>query len=167
MKTFWIFTLIASFLLFCSNRMQAQTTSIKLDQMELMKQYLGIWKGEMAKDTVMILNFTSFGKTIEDNYKVVTKEKILFTGKEIYGYDKKYDKLVIAAINDNSTRLSLSVGWFSSKDTGNIVGGYQYLSNPEKSSFKSQWILIQPDKMKRIIIQNKMVVSESILVREK
>ncbi len=62
MKTFLSTTMIV---LLCHGanvvQVQAQTTQTKLDQMELMKQYLGIWKGELAKDTVMILNFTSYG----------------------------------------------------------------------------------------------------------
>ncbi|HEY5499856.1 MAG TPA: hypothetical protein VIK20_05680, partial [Bacteroidales bacterium] len=83
MKPFFTTTLIVLVLL-GANIAQAQTTQTKLDQMKLMKQPLGIWKGELAKDTVMIMNFTSFGLAIEDNYKIATKDKILYSGKEIY-----------------------------------------------------------------------------------
>jgi hypothetical protein len=56
--------------------------------------------------------------------------------------------------------------WFSSKDTANLVE-YQYLSNPEKSNFKMQWILIPPDSAKRIVIFNNKVESVSTFLREK
>jgi hypothetical protein len=166
MKKICLTTLIELLVLFCTTELQAQNTAPKLDQMELLKQCLGIWKGELAKDTIMIMNWTSYGKAIEDNYKVVTKGKILYSRKAIYGYDEKHDKIVAAAITNNSTSLDLMAIWFSSKDTANLVE-YQYLSNPEKSNFKSQWILVPPDTMKRIVIQNNTVVSVSILVREK
>jgi len=166
MKTSYSCTLIVIILLLCTNVIQAQTTQTKLNQMELMKQFLGIWKGELAKDTVMIMNFTSYGKAIEDNLKIFTKEKLLSSAKEIYGYNSKYDKIIIAAIGDDTPRMSLYAAWFSSKDTGNLVG-YQYLSYPEKSAYKVQWILIHPDSSKRIVFQNGKVISVSRYFREK
>jgi hypothetical protein len=165
MKTF-LSTAMIVLLLLGANVAQAQTTQPKLDQMELMKQFLGIWKGELKKDTVMIMNFTSYGKTIENNVKIVTNENILSSAKEIYGYDQKYDKIVAAVIHDNFPQIAIYAAWFSSKDTGNLVG-YQYLANPEKSSFKVQWILIPPDSSKRIVLQNNKVVSVSRYFREK
>ena len=165
MKPFFTTTLIVLVLL-GANIAQAQTTQTKLDQMKLMKQPLGIWKGELAKDTVMIMNFTSYGMAIEDNYKIATKDKILYSGKEIYGYNQKYDKIILAAISDNSPNIDLMSIWFSSKDTMNLVG-YQYLSNPEKSTFKMQWILMPPDSAKRIVYQNNKVISVGTYFRVK
>ena len=166
MKTLCLTTLIAVFLLLGTFKIQAQNPQTKLDQVELMKQLLGNWKGELAKDTIMIMNWTSYGKASEDNYKVVTKDKILYSRKAIYGYDQKYDKIVAAAITDNSPNIDLMAIWFSSKDTANLVG-YQYLANPEKSNFKMQCIFIQSDSFKRIVIYNNKVESVSTFLREK
>jgi hypothetical protein len=166
MKTSYSCSLIVVILLLFTNGIQAQTTQPKLNQMELMKDFLGTWKGETAKDTVMIMNFTPFGRAIENNYKITVKDKILYSGKEIYGYNQKYDKIILASIRDNSSQISLMACWYSSKDTGNLVG-YQYLSDPEKATFKIQWILIPPDSSKRIVIQNKNVISVSTFFREK
>ena len=145
---------------------QAQNTTTKLNQVEMMQQLLGIWKGELAKDTIMIMNWTSYGEAIEDNYKVVTKDKILYSRKAIYGYDQEFDKIVAAAITDNSPNIDLMAIWFSSKDTANLIE-YEYLSNPEKSNFKMQWILITPDSAKRIIIYNNKIASACTFLREK
>jgi hypothetical protein len=166
MKKFYLTTVIAVLCMIISNGIKAQTTKTKLDQLELIKRCLGVWKGELAKDTIMIMNWTSFGKASEDNYKIITKDKILYSRKAIYGYDEKYDKIVVAAISDNSPSIDLMAIWFSSMDTANLVG-YQYLSNPEKSNFKMQWILISSDSAKRIVIYNNKVVSESKFFREK
>jgi hypothetical protein len=166
MKKYLLTTMIVFILFLCTTGIQAQTADTKLDQIELMKQCLGIWKGELAEDTIMIMNWTSYGKASEDNYKVVTKDKILYSRKAIYGYDQKYDKIVVAAITDNSPNIDLMAIWFSSKDTANLVE-YQYLSNPEKSNFKMQWIFIQSDSAKRIVIYNNKVVSVSTFFREK
>jgi hypothetical protein len=166
MNSFCLSLSLAVLLFFLLNGVQAQTTTTKLNQVELMQQLLGTWKGELAKDTIMIMNWTSYGKAIEDNYRVVTKDKILYSRKAIYGYDENYDKIVAAAITNNSTSLDLMAIWFSSKDTANLVE-YQYLSNPEKSNFRMQWILIPPDSAKRIVIYNNKVESVSTFLREK
>jgi len=166
MRTSYTCSLGAIILLLYTNGILAQSTKTKLNQMELMKEFFGVWKGEIAKDTVMIMNFSSYGKAVEDNYKITVKDKILYSGKEIYGYNQKYDKIILAAIRDNSPQISLMACWYSSKDTANLVG-YQYLSNPEKATYKIQWILIPPDSSKRIVIQNKNVVSVSTYFREK
>ena len=121
MKKSLLILVIVGFLVIGLSGIQAQITQPKLDQMELMKQPLGIWKGELAKDTIMIMNFTSFGLAIEDNYKIATKDKILYSGKEIYGYDQKSDKIICTAISDNSPNIDLMAIWFSSKDTMNLV----------------------------------------------
>ena len=104
MKTFLSSSMVV-LLLLGANGIQAQTTQTKLDQMELMKQFLGIWKGELKKDTIMIMNFTSYGKAFEDNLKIFTKGKILSSAKEIYGYNPKYDKIVVAALGEILHRL--------------------------------------------------------------
>jgi hypothetical protein len=166
MNFFCLTLSVAVFLLSLLNGVQAQPTTTKLNQVELMQQLLGTWKGELAKDTIMVMNWTSYGKASEDNYKVVTKDKILYSRKAIYGYDQKYDKIVVAAIADNSPNIDLMAIWFSSKDTANLVE-YEYLSNPEKSNFKMQWILITPDSAKRIVIYNNKVESVSTFLREK
>ena len=88
MKTFCLSTTIVVFLLLCSNGIQAQTTQTKLNQVELMKQFLGTWKYELAKDTTIISEFTPFGTAIEDNYQIVTKGKILDSGNELLGLIK-------------------------------------------------------------------------------
>ena len=166
MNFFCLTLSVAVFLLSLLNGVQAQPTTTKLNQVELMQQLLGTWKGELAKDTIMVMNWTSYGKASEDNYKVVTKDKILYSRKAIYGYDQKYDKIVVAAIADNSPNIDLMAIWFSSKDTANLVE-YEYLSNPEKSNFKMQCIFIQSDSFKRIVIYNNKVESVSTFLREK
>lgn len=166
MKTVCLTTAIVVFLLLFTNRIQAQTTDTKLDQMELMQQALGIWKGEIAKDTVMIMNFTSYGRALEDSITIITKGNTISSSKEIWGYNQKYDKIVVACIGEKSPQIRIYAGWFSSQDTMNLVS-YQYLSDPEKSTFKIQWILIPPDSAKRIVYQNNMVTSIITYFREK
>jgi hypothetical protein len=99
MKTLFLTAMTVVFLLCLTIGVQAQTTQTKLDQVELMKQFLGTWKYELAKDTTIISEFTPFGTAIEDNYQIVTKGKILDSGNELLGYDKNSDRIITARLS--------------------------------------------------------------------
>jgi len=75
-------------------------TSKELNQVELMKQWIGTWKWEVAKDTINYREYKPFGAGLECKYKYVTKGKIIREGRELLGYDKKVDKFVWFAINN-------------------------------------------------------------------
>jgi hypothetical protein len=89
MKTFCLTTMIALFLFFCTNGLQAQTTQTKLNQVELMKQFIGTWKGETGKDTTFTIEDKSFGDGHDVYLKTETKGKIIWEAKSLVGYDKK------------------------------------------------------------------------------
>jgi hypothetical protein len=67
-----LFGIVLSSMLY-SNWIQAQTTQSKLDQLELMKQFLGTWKWEINIDTVFILEFKQYGKAFVETDYLVTK----------------------------------------------------------------------------------------------
>jgi hypothetical protein len=58
--------MIAVFLLFSLNGLQAQTSQTKLDQVKLMKQFIGTWKCEMGKDTTWTIECKSYGDRISN-----------------------------------------------------------------------------------------------------
>src|ERR1035437_9475320 len=94
MKTSYSSAIIALFLLLSSNGIQAQTTQTKLDQVELMKQFVGSWKVEESKDTTFFWDAKSYGTGLEGYYKTVTKGKTVTEGKFLQGYDKSIDKSI-------------------------------------------------------------------------
>lgn len=73
MKTFFLIAFIAVFLLFSTNRIQAQTPQPKLNQIELMKQFLGTWQANAGIDTVEVWEFQQFGKAFILNINRVVK----------------------------------------------------------------------------------------------
>jgi hypothetical protein len=89
-------------LLICLNGLLAQNTQTQLNQVELLQQFPGTWKSEIAKDTIIIGDYTPFGNAIESNLQIITKGKILDSWKRFCGYDKKNDKLIIAKLMKSS-----------------------------------------------------------------
>lgn len=166
MKTFCLTTMIALFLLICTIGIQAQTTQTKLDQLELLKQFLGTWKTEFGKDTTQMHEYTSFGTAIEGNIKIVTKGKIIHSVKQLWGYDKKNDKTILVELGKSSPEITLNTIWFTSK---NICEGIviQDIFHPENTTLKLKIEFKSPDLAVQTFIENNKVISEQTFTREK
>jgi hypothetical protein len=135
--------MIFVFLLLFTNGIQAQTTQTKLNQIELMKQFIGNWKCDVAKDTICYWDIESFGTGIVGYFKYVTKEKIISEGKELWGYDKTIDKCILSEMI-KGMNIELYVTWFISKNRCNMYP-YGDILNPEKASSKWEVEFTSPD----------------------
>jgi hypothetical protein len=135
----------AIFLTILSNGILAQTNSSALNQVELMKQFLGNWKVELGKDTIQLTEITSFRNGgIELYSKYLYKDKIYAEHKYVCGYDKKNDKHIIATIMNNSPNLTLTTLCFTSRNTCDRLS-YDYISNPDKATSKTIYEFKSPD----------------------
>jgi len=163
MKTTFVTTMAVLFLLLNSTILQAQTTEQKLNQIELMKQLLGTWKTEFSNGNSMVLDFTPFGNAMVGKVKStsngVTKDVIL----EIWGFDEKNDKIIVAEVFNNTPVMEIDVLWFSSK---NIIEGVMQkdISNPE---IKYKIEIKSPDTFLMITKENNSTPSIITWNREK
>jgi hypothetical protein len=156
MKKICLTISIAVFLLVLLNGLQAQTNQTNLNQTELIKQFIGSWKGEIAKDTTEFWDAKPYGTGLECNFKLVTKEKIIMEGKDFFGYDKKADKFIMAIII-KSMDIGLYATWFLSKSKYIIIL-HGDISNPEKASSKWEGEFKSPDMfIENTIVNNKIV----------
>ncbi len=155
MKTF-LTTPIAVFLSICLNGLQAQTTQVKLNQVELIKQYISNWKGEVGKDTTAFWDIKLNGTVLECNFKYVTKDKIVMEGKQLWGYDKKVDKFILSSIT-NGMDTGTSAFWFTSKNKSIIIP-FSDISNPEKATFRLEMEFKSP-----VIFIQKTIVNNNLV----
>ena len=144
MKSFFKGSLSALLLFLFVVGVQAQTTQTKLNQVELFKQYTGVWKGEMGKDTTFFMEIKSFYNGFESYLKTETKGKIVLEEKTIMGYDKKRDKLIETGIINNSPEVILWALWFTSTNKCEEVL-FEDISDPEKATLKWTFELPSPD----------------------
>ena len=77
MKIFYKTLLIAGFVLIGTFKLQAQTTDNKLIQVDLIKKFVGRWKCELGKDTVLIGENIAFGTGLVCSTQIVANGKIL------------------------------------------------------------------------------------------
>jgi hypothetical protein len=148
--------MIAVFLFFCINGIQAQTTQTKLNQVELMKQFIGNWKSDVSKDTICFWDIESFGTGFVGYFKYITKGKIITEGKELWGYDERIDKCIMSEMI-NGMDIALYATWFIS---GNRCDMFPYsdISNPEKASSKWEVEFTSPDVLvETTIVYNKPI----------
>lgn len=90
-KFLWI-TLLS---IFCMNKAFTQSTETNLNQVELMKQFLGIWEGQFGNTTFFTCENKPFAGGIVSNSQVIIDGKIVDAIVQIYGYDNKIDNLLL------------------------------------------------------------------------
>jgi len=118
-------------------------TSKELNQVELMKQFLGNWKAEFGKDTIAYFDQKAYGVGQEVFIKGTSKGKMISEGKQLWGYDKKSDKIIFA-YELKGQDFKIVALWFISKNKYVSVQ-YSDISNPENASNKTEGEFISPD----------------------
>jgi hypothetical protein len=119
-------------------------TSNELNQVELFKQFTGIFKAVEGGDTTFIWEGKSYGNGLDVNVKYVTKEKTISEGKAVLGYNKEIDKYIQTRIMKGAGSM-VGVMWFTSK---NICKGIsiESISNPESAPFTFLFEFQSPTK---------------------
>jgi hypothetical protein len=117
MKKYCLSALIAVILFLCTSGVQAQTIKEKLNQVELMKQFIGTWKCEFPRGGVQIQDYIPFGSAMVNDIKIIHADTIIFLGKSLWGYDKINDKIVSAEILNDEPLITINTFWFTSKNT--------------------------------------------------
>jgi hypothetical protein len=126
-----------------------------------MKQFIGTWKNEANKDTVYTAEFKPYGNGgLEFSLRSVAQGKVWLEMKQLWGYDKKSDKVVCAGIMKDSPNIMLQSAWFTEKNKFKQVP-LEFASNPEKAGFIVLFDLKSPDLVVREeIINNKSLGTE-------
>ena len=145
----------AVILLFCSNGLQSQTTQTKLNQAELMKQFIGTWKN-VEKDTTYIWECKSFGNALEFTIKTETKGKVTIDAKSLLGYDKENDRLMEAVIDPESPEIYLCPSWFTSRNSF-IQILWKDMADPDNADFKWAIEFLNPNSFVITEIRNNIM----------
>ena len=162
MKTFYKTILIAGFVLIGTFKLQAQTTDNEHNQVDLMKKFVGRWTCDLGKDTVLIGENISFGTGLVCNNQIIANGKILNSVKQLYSYDKKIDKFIVAELNESSPVIEICTIWFTSQNTGELV-----VTNPDNAPFRFRFEFKNAGMIVQSAIQNDKVIKEITITRVK
>jgi hypothetical protein len=160
MNTFYKTILIVGFVLIGTFELRAQRTDNKLNQVDLMRKFVGRWKCELGKDTVLIGDNIAFGTGLVCNSQIITNGKILNSVKQLYGYDKKNDKFIVAELIESSPVIEICTSWFTSQNTGELI-----VINPDNAPYKFKFVFKNDDLIVQTAIQNDKVIKEITITR--
>jgi hypothetical protein len=166
MKTFSLTSLIIGVLLYCIIDMHAQSRNSSLNQPELMKQFIGLWKGEVGKDTLVIGTNNPFGSGLDCTSEIINKGKTLTSVRQLFGYDPKIDKFIIAELIKSSPSIELCATWFTSKNAGEMVL-FKDISNTENAVLKWRFEFKTPDTIIQTSLKNNIVFKVVKMTRVK
>jgi hypothetical protein len=156
MKKIYFTAIITVSFLIWSDRLQAQGTGTKLNQVELIKQFAGNWKAETGKDTTAFWEIKSDGTGLDCDFKYITKGKMIFEGKQVWDYDQKTDKFILSSGTDGMEAGSSTL-WFTSKNKSVIIMNSE-ISNPETATFKLEMEFKSPDLfLQKSILNNNII----------
>ncbi len=142
------------------NNIQAQTKESKIDQVELMKKFLGNWKGELGDNLVFTSENNQFANGIISMSQITKNDEIIESVAQLYGYDNKTDKFIIAELKESSSVIEICSTWFTSLNTGEII-----ITNPDNAPFRFKFEFKTPDIIEQTAIQKNRVVNKIILKR--
>lgn len=143
MKKPFITLAFGLFFIVCPVPLIAQNNASVLNQVELMKQFTGSWKLELGTGSAMYWDARSYGTGFETNLKGVTGGKTTFEGKQLLGYNKKYDKYIVAQMFQGRN-IQIGAVWFISETKYKWIPECD-ISNPEDASIKIEGEFKTPD----------------------
>ena len=143
MKKLYLVFSISVFLLASIIGLQAQTTQNQLNQVELMKQFIGSWKTTFGNERTFFWEAKSYGTGFETNLLGVANGNTMFEGKQLLGYDKINDKYIVAQMFQGKD-IEIGATWFISNTKYKWIPNCD-ISNPEKASIINEGEFKSPD----------------------
>jgi len=155
-------TIIAVFFLTSFYGLHAQTIQKDLDQVKLMKQFIGTWTCEYRKDTFLTIENKPFGTGIVSTSHIVTQSETLDSIIQLYGYDKKANRNIMEALVRSSSVIEICDAFFTSINAGELV-----VTNTENAKFKWRFEFKTPNLIVQTAILDGNIVKEVSLTRIK
>jgi hypothetical protein len=159
MKKFNKSIIIVLFILVNIGFIKAQNN--KLDQSKLLQQFIGTWVGEFPDGTKFTCVNEKFSNGVFSKSEIIKENKVLDSIIQIYGYDKKTDKIIIAELKTSTTLIELCSLVFHSENEGEII-----ITNPDEAPFSFEFSFKNGNELIQKAIQNGKVVNEIILERK-
>jgi hypothetical protein len=164
MKKYHLTTLFSFVILLYSSSLFSQTNNSGLNQVELMKQWIGTWRTEGTKITSELKAFGMNG--LEGYQRIEAKDSVVSEYRFIYGYDKPSDKYVSASISKNNQGILLMAFWFISKTQCERVP-IDFVNNPEMAASKAIYEFKTPNLIKATFSEKNKPDRVFNIIREK
>jgi len=122
--------------------LQAQDTDAILDQVMLLRQFVGTWENEYKQDTSIVWILKPYGKGLEAVYKFTTKGKTLREAKQLVGFDNEFNTFTNFTLINNGRFVTFR-GKFIEKNKMWLEARDK--NNPEKALSRGIYEFKNPD----------------------
>lgn len=163
---------IAGLITLCfSMSLHAQSSQQDLDQVELMKQFIGEWKHDSGNDSVFYWSYSPYGKGYLVKAKWQAKEETYNEAQGISGYTNNYKRINLFILWQDGTMVR-DLGQFVAQDK---VVMERFTANHQFNYAIWEWTFLTPDKAKFVYKRRKRgdenwdnaTITESIFERVK
>lgn len=161
MKSKFKTLLIIGFIIISFPTLFAQSEGVKLNQVELMKQFIGFWEGEFENGMSIISNNKEFASGLLCTSDIMKDGKVIESVVQLFGYDEKVDKFIIAELKESKSEIEICSAWFSSPTKGQIV-----ITNPVNAPFSFLFEFKTSNRILQQAIKDGKIVNEISLVRK-
>lgn len=149
---------------FCVGGLQAQDPVQKLDQVKLMKQFVGTWKADMGKDTLLTSEYKDWGTGIDGNARMEVGGKVVMERRQLFGYNSKTSQFTEAEVTKGSD-IELWACWWTSETR--MVGVLQEnLSLGEKAPIVVEILMKSGKSFQQKVWQNGKMIFTKTMVRQ-
>ncbi len=137
---------------------EAQTTQTQLNQVELIKQFIGKWECELGKNTIYRSDNTPFGNGMACIIQVMSNGEVVDSVEQLFGYDATTDKFVLAELIQSSSIVEIRSCWFTTEHTGEIISN----DPTDSSSIKINFVFTAPDMITETATLDNNIIVELI-----
>lgn len=126
-----------------SLNLSAQSTGEELDQVELLKQFIGTWEADIGKDSVSVVVFTPLnnGLLFEQQFKANGETYLSLKG--VYGFSDDKQMIYDFFLNSNGTFV-MDKGRFDTKTKLKVD---RYYGNTSHAAQMIEWELLTPESV--------------------
>ena len=144
MKKYYILLIVSVCMLFSIYGIEAQTPQTKLNQVELMKQFVGTWKNDVGKDTIDIWDCQQHENAFVSTIHRLIHKKESFLLSENWVFSPREEKFIGFTMLPSGNYMT----WISSFiDENKWTGDYLFNYNTDEVIGKFELTLDTPTEI--------------------
>lgn len=164
MKNKLFFSVAIALVVFGCQGLHAQDPVQKLDQVKLMKQFVGKWKADMGKDTLLTSEYKDWGTGIDGTARMEVGGKVVMERRQLFGYNTKTNQFTEAEVTKGSD-IELWGCWWTS-ETRMVGVALENLSLGEKAPLFVEILMKSGKSFQQKVWQNGKMVFTKTMVRQ-
>ena len=122
----------------------AQSSDTELDQVELVKKFLGSWVAQVGKDSVLHMKAVPFGEGIHFHGEWKTAGKAYYSSHAVIGFTRDKGTIILSGVWENGITVQ-EIGRFATEDL--LATERFFPENPNHAVGLGEYDFSQPEQI--------------------